>query len=63
MRNPHAGTPFDTSDAEIAAALTDVSIPTLMLSMLHMTGDASIIRAQERPMGSFLNEVQGFMSE
>ena len=43
MRNPHAGVPFDTPDDQIAAALRDVSIPTLMLSMLHMTGDASII--------------------
>ena len=39
MRNPHAGTPFTTSDAEIADALTDVSIPTLMLSLVHMSGD------------------------
>ena len=63
MRNPHAGTPFDTSDDEIAAALADVSIPTLMLSMVHMTGDPSIIRGPVRPVASFLNEVQGFMSE
>lgn len=63
MRNPHAGAPFDTSDEEIAAALADVSIPTLMLSMVHMTGDPSIIRGDLRPVASFLNEVQGFMSE
>src|ERR1019366_3698805 len=35
MRNPHAGEPFDTSDDDIAAALLDVSIPTLMLSLVH----------------------------
>ena len=63
MRNPHAGAPFDTSDEEIAAALEDVSIPTLMLSMVHMTGDPSIIRGDLRPVASFLNEVQGFMSD
>jgi len=63
MRNPHAGTPFTDSDEEVAAALTDVSIPTLMLSMVHMTGDLSIIRGPVRPVASFLNEVQGFMSE
>jgi 4-hydroxyacetophenone monooxygenase len=63
MRNPHAGAPFDTSDEELAAALEDVSIPTLMLSMVHMTGDPSIIRGDLRPVASFLNEVQGFMSE
>lgn len=63
MRNPHAGTPFDSSDSEIAEALEDVSIPTLMMSMLHVTGDESIIHGAERPVASFLNEVQGFMSE
>src|SRR5690606_8684525 len=63
MRNPHAGVPFDTPDDQIAAALRDVSIPTLMLSMLHMTGDADLIRGELRPAGLFLNEVQGFMTE
>ena len=40
-----------------------MSIPTLMLSMVHMTGDPSIIRGPLRPQGLFLNEVQGYMSE
>ena len=47
----------------IAAALEDVSIPTLMLSMVHMTGDPSIIRGELKPQGLFLNEVQGYMSD
>ena len=63
MRNPHAGLPFDTPDAEIAAALDDVSIPTLLLSLVHMSGDPGIIRGRLRPAGLFLNEVQGYMSE
>ena len=62
-RNPHAGHPITDDDATIAAALEDVSIPTLMLSMVHMTGDPSILRGPLRPQGLFLNEVQGFMSE
>ena len=62
-RNPHAGTPITDDDDTIAAALEDVSIPTLMLSMVHMTGDPSIIRGELRPQGLFLNEVQGYMSE
>ena len=40
-RNPWSGNPFDTSDEDIAEALLDVSIPTLMLSLVHMSGDAS----------------------
>ncbi len=63
MRNPHAGVPFTTSDEEIAEALRDVSVPTLMLSLVHMTGDPSLVRGRLRPAGLFLNEVQGFMSD
>jgi 4-hydroxyacetophenone monooxygenase len=63
MRNPHAGEPFDTHDEEIARALEDVSIPTLLLSCVHMSGDASLLDGPLRPQGLFLNEVQGYMSE
>ena len=63
MRNPHAGEPFTTSDDEIAEALLDVSIPTLMLSLVHMSGDPELIRGDLKPAGLFLNEVQGYMSE
>jgi 4-hydroxyacetophenone monooxygenase len=63
VRNPHAGQPFRTTDEEIAEALLDVSIPTLMLSLVHMSGDPSLIRGDLKPAGLFLNEVQGFMSE
>lgn len=63
MRNPHAGLPFHTSDEEIARALEDVSIPTLLLSCVHMSGDASLLDGPLRPQGLFLNEVQGYLSE
>ena len=63
VRNPHAGQPFTISDDEIAEALMDVSIPTLMLSLVHMSGDPSLIRGELKPAGLFLNEVQGYMSE
>ena len=58
-----AGRPFDDADAAIAAALEDVSIPTLLVSLVHMTGDTSWLDGPERPQGVYLNEVQGFMSE
>jgi len=63
MRNPHAGVPFTTSDEEIAEALLDVSIPTLMLSLVHMSGDPELIRGHLKPAGLFLNEVQGYMTD
>jgi len=67
MRHPHAGEPFTDSDADIAAALQDVSIPALLMACVHMTDDPavrqSILDGPLRPAGLFLNEVQGFMSE
>ena len=60
--NP-AGLPIHDDDATIARALEDVSIPTLLVSMVHMTGDASLLRDPIRPRGIFLNEVQGFLTE
>jgi len=61
--NPHAGLPITDDDAAIEAALEDVSIPTLVLSLVHMTGNPELIRGDIRPQGLFLNVVQGFMSE
>ena len=67
MRNPHAGIPFTDSDDDIAAALEDVSIPALLMSCVHMSDDDGVRRrildGPIRPMGLFLNEVQGYMSE
>ena len=62
LRSLYSGEPFTTSTPEIAAALKDVSIPTLLLSLVHITGDPRFIR-DFKQMGIFLNEVQGFMSE
>ncbi|MFI6982881.1 flavin-containing monooxygenase [Embleya sp. NPDC050154] len=62
-RHPHVGLPFTDDDATIAAALEDVSIPALMLSLVHLTGDPSWISGPIRPRGLVLNEVQGFLTE
>lgn len=48
-RNPHAGRPFHDDDATIAAALEDVSVPALLCSLVHMTGDPAWIRGPRRP--------------
>jgi 4-hydroxyacetophenone monooxygenase len=61
-RSRYAGQPFTTPTADIAAALEQVSVPTLLLSLVHITGDPRFIR-DFKPAGIFLNEVQGFMSE
>jgi 4-hydroxyacetophenone monooxygenase len=62
-RNPHSGVPFDDDDDAIERALEDVSIPALLCSMVHITGDPSWIRGDLRPQGSMLNEYQGYMPE
>ena len=62
-RNPHSGAPFSDDDATIERALEDVSIPALMCSMVHVTGDPSWIRGDLLPQGSMLNEYQGYMPE
>lgn len=48
-RNPHAGREFDDEDAAIAAALEGVSVPALLCSLVHITGDPSWIRGPRRP--------------
>ena len=53
LRNPHVGEPFTDADTAIAAALEDVSVPVLLCSLVHMTGDPSWIR--ERPLRSMPN--------
>jgi len=61
MAQPVYDIPGD--DAQIAKALEDASIPTLMMSMIHMSGDASLLDGDIRPTGVFINEYQGYMSE
>jgi 4-hydroxyacetophenone monooxygenase len=58
-RNPHAGEPFVDDDATIAAALEDVSVPALLCSLVHMTGDPSWIRGEHRPRAGVVFDLQG----
>jgi 4-hydroxyacetophenone monooxygenase len=58
---PNFSIPDD--DELIAKALEDASIPTLMMSMVHMSGDVSLLDSAIRPIGVFINEYQGYMSE
>ena len=60
-QNP-AGEPFTDDDATIAAALEEASVPCLLMSMIHMSGEASILDGDLRPVMSFLNEMQCAMS-
>jgi 4-hydroxyacetophenone monooxygenase len=49
MPEPIFSIPDD--DALIAQALEHASIPTLMMSMIHMSGDAGLLDGAIRPTG------------
>ena len=57
-RNPHAGEPFDDDDSIVAAALEDVSVPALLCSLVHMTGDPSWIRGDVAATGAVSLDIQ-----
>src|SRR5208283_6133860 len=57
-RNPHAAEPFSDDDEEIAAALQDVSVPALLCSLVHMTGDPAWIRGDIRPRVAVSLDIQ-----
>jgi 4-hydroxyacetophenone monooxygenase len=58
VRNPHAGEPIADADSTIEAALGDCSIPALLCSLVHMTGDPSWIRGDIRPRVSMSLDIQ-----
>ena len=51
--------PITEDDATIAAALEDADIPTLMVALVHLTGDLSGLRGDIRPVGGFMAAPQG----
>ena len=53
--------PIEEDDDTIAAALADLSVPALIASVVHFTGDVSLLRGPIRPREFVLNEFQGKM--
>jgi len=62
-RNLHAGRPFEDDDPAIAAALEDASVPALLCSLVHMTGDPAWIRGPRRPRTASFSRLQGGMPD
>jgi len=60
---PPAAAPIVEDDAFIAAALERASIPTLIMSLVHLTGDASWLRGPIRPQPAMMGDVQGGLAE
>ena len=55
--------PVTESDEFIARQLEDASIPTLMMSLIHLTGDTSLLRGAIRPKVVMMGGFQGGLSE
>jgi 4-hydroxyacetophenone monooxygenase len=50
-------------DETVAAALEDVSVPALVASVVHLTGDPSYLRGPIRPRAFIPNEFQGGLDQ
>ncbi len=55
--------PVTESDEFIAAQLEGASIPTLLMSLVHLTGDTSLLRGPIRPKVVMMGGFQGDLSE
>ena len=55
--------PITQSDAEIAEALEDAHLPSLMAAMVHVTGDMSPLRGKIKPLYDFFGDGQGGLTE
>src|ERR1044071_6263307 len=60
---PPADAPITEDDAFIAVALERASAPTLMMSIVHLTGDTSLLRGDIRPATATMGEVDGYMTD
>jgi len=53
--------PITESDEVIERALQHAGIPALMMSMIHMSGDSSLLDGPIRPNTAILGEIDGFL--
>src|SRR5262245_30219015 len=63
MPRPFADAPITEDDAFLAATLEHASVTTLMMSIIHLTGDASLRHGPIRPQRPIPGEVDGGMSD
>jgi 4-hydroxyacetophenone monooxygenase len=62
MTRRPADAPVTEDDAFLAAALEQASVPTLMMSLIHLTGDASLLDGAIRPGAVVMGDVDGGLS-
>ncbi|MEN8160805.1 MAG: NAD(P)/FAD-dependent oxidoreductase, partial [Myxococcota bacterium] len=63
MKREHPIEPISEDDAAIAKALESASIPTLMMSLIHLTGDASLLDGPIRPGPAAMGDTQGGLTD
>ena len=51
------------TDAELERMLAGASVPALIMSLVHLTGDVSVLRGDIRPKKPLINEYHGGLSE
>jgi 4-hydroxyacetophenone monooxygenase len=51
--------PIREDDSAIRAALEEAHVPSLMVALVHLTGDATLLRGDIRPQEAFLGDPQG----
>jgi 4-hydroxyacetophenone monooxygenase len=51
--------PIPNDDDALYRALRDAHIPSLMAALVHVTGDAQIVRGEIRPKNDFMADAQG----
>lgn len=61
--NALLGVPFDDPDEVIRAAVAEASVPALLMSMVHMTGDLDLLDELPGPAALIAMDLQGAMSE
>ena len=54
---------IDADDDQLKAALVDAHIPSLMLALVHLTGDMDLLRGDIRPHMQFLNPDDGLTDQ
>jgi 4-hydroxyacetophenone monooxygenase len=57
------GLPFNDSDDVLRVAISEASVPALLMSMVHMTGDLSLLEELPTPFMLIPMDLQGGMSE
>jgi 4-hydroxyacetophenone monooxygenase len=61
--DPLLGLSFDDPDHVIRAAVAEASVPALLMSMVHMTGDMTLLDRLPGPYALIAMDLQGAMSE